>query len=104
MAENVERVLERGQGLDDLQSRSEHLQESVRFIDLRQISDVISDVNLLKFQSVAFNQTSTQMRRHFCVRNAKWTIVLSILLFLLLVAIVLTILYETGVFKHKSTA
>lgn len=56
MAENVVRVMERGERLEDLDARTEALHAS----------------------SANFQTTASRVQKKFCLANLKWTIILGI--------------------------
>jgi len=75
MVENVEKVLARGERLDELVDNAARLEES----------------------SASFRNTARQVRTHMCMRNAKWTICIVVAVVLILTAIILLVLYQVHV-------
>ncbi|CAD5220202.1 unnamed protein product [Bursaphelenchus okinawaensis] len=75
MSDNVARVLERGDRLDNLDTRAEALQQS----------------------SENFKTTAHRVQRSMCMKNLKWTIILSIVSVLLVILVVYLILRSAGV-------
>uniref|UniRef100_A0A914I837 V-SNARE coiled-coil homology domain-containing protein n=1 Tax=Globodera rostochiensis TaxID=31243 RepID=A0A914I837_GLORO len=70
MAQNVNRVLERGERLEHLDNRSQALQES----------------------SQSFTHTSHRVQRFMCMQSMKWTIIFGVFLSVMLLLGVLTLL------------
>ncbi|KAI6181357.1 V-SNARE coiled-coil-like proteiny domain-containing protein [Aphelenchoides besseyi] len=77
MSENVMRVMERGERLDNLDTRAAALQQS----------------------SETFRTTARRVQRNFCLKNLKWTIILGIFITVLIIIGVYLILRTAGVFK-----
>ncbi|CAD6192739.1 unnamed protein product [Caenorhabditis auriculariae] len=75
MADNVERIMERGERLDNMALRSEELQAT----------------------SASFKSTARRVQRHFCHQNAKWTIISVAILLALTTLITLLILHHNNV-------
>ncbi|KAL3123430.1 hypothetical protein niasHT_004602 [Heterodera trifolii] len=70
MSQNVERILERGERLDQLDNRSQALHES----------------------SQSFTHTSQRVQRRMCLQSMKWSIIFGLFLCVMLLLLVLTIL------------
>uniref|UniRef100_A0A914X044 Vesicle-associated membrane protein 7 n=1 Tax=Plectus sambesii TaxID=2011161 RepID=A0A914X044_9BILA len=79
MTRNVERVLERGERLDQLQDRSEDLNSA----------------------SQQFRTTAHRVRRRMCCENLKWTIISGIIVSVIVIVLILLILDWAGVFKKN---
>ncbi|KAF1758929.1 hypothetical protein GCK72_015389 [Caenorhabditis remanei] len=75
MADNVERIMERGERLENMENRTEALRTS----------------------ATSFKSTARRVQRHFCQKNLKWTLILLLVVTVFVVAIVLTILHKNGV-------
>ncbi|VDK51791.1 unnamed protein product [Anisakis simplex] len=79
MNSNVQRILERGDRLENLEGRTEALTQS----------------------SESFKVTARRVQRHMCMQNAKWTILIAIGTAVVVIIIVMMILNSVGVFdKH----
>ncbi|TKR82642.1 hypothetical protein L596_016333 [Steinernema carpocapsae] len=81
MSNNVERILERGERLDNLDNRTEALSQSAE----------------------SFKTSARRVQRHMCKKNLKWTIICIVGAVLLITVIVLIILSSAGVFDHKGS-
>jgi len=79
MTENVVRIMERGDRLNDLDSRTEALQAS----------------------SQSFQTSARQVQRKMCWKNLKWTIILGVVAFLVIALIVILILDGSGAFDNN---
>ncbi|KAI6239632.1 V-SNARE coiled-coil-like proteiny domain-containing protein [Aphelenchoides fujianensis] len=77
MSQNVLRVMERGDRLDNLDTRAAALQQS----------------------SATFQTTARRVQRNFCLQNLKWTIILGVVVTLLILLGLFLILRTAGVFK-----
>ncbi|CAP29934.1 Protein CBG10566 [Caenorhabditis briggsae] len=75
MADNVERIMERGERLENIENRSEALRTS----------------------TISFKSTARRVQRHFCQQNLKWTLILLAVIAVIVTAIVLTILHKNDV-------
>uniref|UniRef100_A0A8R1I0E6 V-SNARE coiled-coil homology domain-containing protein n=1 Tax=Caenorhabditis japonica TaxID=281687 RepID=A0A8R1I0E6_CAEJA len=75
MVENVDRILERGQQLDDIERRTEQLNAT----------------------SATFQTTARRVKKKFCMLNAKWTIILSVVILVVFVVLLILILHWCGV-------
>lgn len=75
MADNVERIMERGERLENLEDRS----------------------GAMRASAMSFKSTARRVQRHFCQQNLKWTLILLAVLAVVVTAIVLTILHKNGV-------
>jgi hypothetical protein len=75
MSDNMIRILERGERLENLDHRTEALQAS----------------------SQNFKTTARRAQRSMCWKNLKWTIILSIFLTILAILVILFVLKELGV-------
>jgi hypothetical protein len=49
-------------------------------------------------QGLGFERTARQMQRNLCMRNAKWTMILTLVTIIILIIILFVILYQLGVF------
>jgi vesicle-associated membrane protein 7 len=67
MMENIDRVLERGEKLEIMVEKSEKLEEHAKI----------------------FQKRGTDLKRHFCVQNAKWMVLLAIVVIVIVFIIVL---------------
>ncbi|KAI1727205.1 synaptobrevin domain-containing protein [Ditylenchus destructor] len=76
MQDNVNRILERGDRLENIDQRTEALHAS----------------------SQNFKTTARRVQRNMCWKNLKWTIILTVFLCLLVALIIFAILKELGVF------
>ncbi|CAJ0959147.1 unnamed protein product, partial [Mesorhabditis belari] len=79
MSENVERMMERGDRLENITERSEQLATS----------------------SANFKMNARRVQRKFCMLNAKWTIISIIFVLVLVTIAILLILNWAGVFNKK---
>lgn len=79
MTDNVVRIMERGNRLEDLDSRTEALHAS----------------------SQTFQTTARRVQRKMCLKNLKWTIILGIVVLLVIALIVILILDGTGAFDNN---
>ena len=79
MTENVVRIMERGNRLEDLDSRTEALHAS----------------------SQSFQTTARQVQRKMCLKNLKWTIILGVVVLLIIALIVVLILDGSGAFDNN---
>ncbi|CAI5448379.1 unnamed protein product [Caenorhabditis angaria] len=79
MVENVERILERGERLDNIERRTEHLQAT----------------------STNFKMNARKVKRKFCMLNAKWTCITIFVILIVFIICLLIILGAAGVFKKK---
>ncbi|CAB3409593.1 unnamed protein product [Caenorhabditis bovis] len=75
MADNVERIMERGERLENIAQRTEQLQSS----------------------ATSFKSTARRVQRRFCQKNAKYTVCVILTLIIVIAIIVLTILHRNGV-------
>ncbi|CAI5448123.1 unnamed protein product [Caenorhabditis angaria] len=75
MADNVERIMERGEQLENIARRTEDLQAS----------------------SISFKSTARRVQQHFCQKNLKYTIILTLFFIAVIIAIVLIVLHSHGV-------
>ncbi|EJW85227.1 synaptobrevin family protein [Wuchereria bancrofti] len=80
MNNNMQRVLERGEQLENIEDRTEALAQS----------------------SQTFQWTARRVQRRMCVKNAKWTIIITIFLMVVAVSIILIMLKNSGVLGHSS--
>ncbi|EFO14766.1 synaptobrevin family protein [Loa loa] len=79
MSSNMQRVLERGEQLENIEGRTEALTQS----------------------SQTFQWTARRVQRRICVKNAKWTIIIVVCLMVVAAATILVILRNSGVFDHS---
>ncbi|KHN72849.1 Vesicle-associated membrane protein 7 [Toxocara canis] len=79
MNSNVQRILERGDRLENLEGRTEALTQS----------------------SESFKVSARRVHRQLCRKNAKWTIIIIIGSVVVVIIIILIILNSVGVFDHK---
>ncbi|KAE9553495.1 hypothetical protein FO519_003287 [Halicephalobus sp. NKZ332] len=79
MTDNVVRIMERGDRLEDLDSRTEALHAS----------------------SQTFQTTARQVQRKMCLKSLKWTIILGVVVFLVIALIVILILDGSGAFDNN---
>uniref|UniRef100_A0A0N5AMX4 V-SNARE coiled-coil homology domain-containing protein n=1 Tax=Syphacia muris TaxID=451379 RepID=A0A0N5AMX4_9BILA len=79
MSNNVQRILERGDRLENLESRTDALTAS----------------------SENFKISARRVQRHMCRQNAKWTIIVSVGTILIVIIIILLILNGLGVFGNN---
>lgn len=77
MTANVERVLARGERLEDLLDKSEDLEAGAS----------------------NFRVTARRTERHMCWKNAKCNCIIASIVFAVVTVIIIVILYESGVFK-----
>lgn len=96
MVDNVERILERGERLDNIERRSEQLNATVSALTYRYTD------GQTKFQSANFKFTARKVQRKFCMLNAKWTVILSIVILIVFVVLLLLILHWTGVIGKRN--
>lgn len=82
MVANVERMLERGDRLDDLMGRTEDLEQS----------------------SASFRASAARVQRSMCLKNCKWTIILIAAIVVIILIIVIVVAAETGAFKGHSSS
>lgn len=107
MSDNVVRILERGERLENLDSRTEALNQSVSRpfvlkIDFTMVfKKIVYNPKPKFFQSQSFKTTARRVQRNMCLKNLKWTIILSVFVFLLVTLIIVLILNGAGVFDHK---
>ncbi|CAL2039351.1 unnamed protein product [Caenorhabditis brenneri] len=80
MVDNVERILERGERLDNIERRTEQLNAT----------------------SANFKFTARKVQRKFCMLNAKWTIILAIVILVVFTVLLLLILHWTGVIGKRN--
>ncbi|XP_005098337.1 vesicle-associated membrane protein 8 [Aplysia californica] len=73
LKDNVEKVLERGERIDSLQSRSEDLECS----------------------SSHFKRSAVKIRKNMCWKNCKMSCILGVVIFLIIAVIVIIVLVET---------
>lgn len=78
MTENVQRIIERGERLDDMEQRTDALAQS----------------------SESFKSSARRVQRKFCQQNAKWTVITIVGTLVVLTVVILIILASAGVFKH----
>uniref|UniRef100_A0A7E4UN51 V-SNARE coiled-coil homology domain-containing protein n=1 Tax=Panagrellus redivivus TaxID=6233 RepID=A0A7E4UN51_PANRE len=78
MAENVVRIMERGERLDDIDSRTEALHNSAQ----------------------SFQQNANRVQRHMCLKNLKWSIFLAIVVLCVIALIIVLILDGVGAFGN----
>ncbi|VDD87186.1 unnamed protein product [Enterobius vermicularis] len=78
MSSNVQRILERGDRLENLEGRTEALTAS----------------------SENFKISARRVQRHMCRRNAKWTIIIIAGTVVVVIIIILIILNSLGVFGN----
>ena len=82
MTENIEKVMQRGEALDDLQDRSEMLRQS----------------------SIAFRNNSTRLQKKLCWQKYKlWCILISVLLTIVLAIVVGVLIYLGATGKLKKS-
>jgi len=79
MTQNIERVLERGQRLEDLMDKTNELEASAS----------------------TFQKTARRVQRHMCWRNTRMTIILIVVSILVVGILILIILFSTGVLPPK---
>ncbi|CAG9529736.1 unnamed protein product [Cercopithifilaria johnstoni] len=79
MNNNMQRVLERGEQLENIEGRTEALTQS----------------------SQNFQWTARRVQRRRCVKNAKWTIIVASCLIVVVATIILIMLKNSGVFFHS---
>jgi t-SNARE complex subunit (syntaxin) len=79
MADNVVRVMERGERLEDLDARTDALHAS----------------------SQNFQTSAHRVHRNMCLKNLKWTIILGIFVVLIVALIIILILNGAGVFDNN---
>ncbi|KAK0405626.1 hypothetical protein QR680_018095 [Steinernema hermaphroditum] len=80
MSTNVERILERGERLENLDHRTEQLSQSAE----------------------SFKTSARRVQRHMCRKNLKWTIICIVGAILLITVIILIILSSAGVFNGNN--
>ncbi|KAK6110381.1 Uncharacterized protein BM_BM7013 [Brugia malayi] len=80
MNNNMQRVLERGEQLENIENRTEALTQS----------------------SQTFHWTARRVQRRMCVKNAKWIIIITIFLMVVAVSIILIMLKNSGVLGYSS--
>lgn len=81
MTQNIEKVLERGERLDDLVDKTNDLEASAQ----------------------TFQKTATKLRRKYWWKNTKMMMILAVVIFVVLTIVVLLILYGAGVFNSSSS-
>lgn len=81
MTQNIERVLERGQRLEDLMDKTTDLEAN----------------------AATFKKTSNRVQRKMWWRNTRWTIILVVVSIIIVGVIILIILFSTGVLPVKSS-
>jgi len=81
MTQNIERVLERGQRLEDLMDKTTDLEAN----------------------AATFKKTSGRVQRKMWWRNTRWTIILVVVSIIVVGIIILIILFSTGVLPVKSS-
>lgn len=79
MSDNVVRIMERGERLDDLDTRTEALHAS----------------------SQNFQTTARQVHRKMWFKNLKWTIIMGVVILLVIALIVILILNGSGAFDNN---
>ncbi|CAB3409062.1 unnamed protein product [Caenorhabditis bovis] len=79
MVQNVERILERGERLDNIERRTEQLHAS----------------------SANFKMTARKVQRKFCLLNAKWTAICILVCLLVTAVLIVLILHWCGVIGNK---
>ncbi|XP_062596666.1 vesicle-associated membrane protein 8-like isoform X1 [Saccostrea cucullata] len=80
MTQNIERVLDRGERLENLIDKTEELEAS----------------------SSQFQKTAKKIRKKYWWKNTKMMIIIGVVVFVILIVIVILILNGTGVFKGDS--
>ncbi|XP_005092540.1 vesicle-associated membrane protein 7 [Aplysia californica] len=80
MSQNIERVLERGDRLEDLMDKTEELEAG----------------------AATFQRTSRKIQRRYFWKNKKMTIILACILLVVVLVIVLIILFSTGILPPDS--
>jgi len=73
MKDNVEKVLERGERIDTLQSRSEDLESN----------------------SIRFKRSSSKLRKNMCLRNCRMNCIIALVVLGIIAVIVVIVLVET---------
>ncbi|OZC09944.1 Synaptobrevin [Onchocerca flexuosa] len=79
MNNNMQRVLERGEQLENIEDRTEALTQL----------------------SQNFQWTAQRVQRRMCVKNAKWTIIIIACVMVIVAAIILIVLNNFGVFGRS---
>lgn len=82
MTQNIERVLERGQRLEELMEKTTDLEAS----------------------SSTFKKTARRVQRKMWWKNTRWTIILAVVAILIVAIIIIIILFSTGVLPPKSSS
>ncbi|KAL8565358.1 hypothetical protein ACOMHN_029053 [Nucella lapillus] len=81
LKDNVEKVVERGERIDDLQSRSEELQAG----------------------SHNFNRRAGHVRRRMCWQNCRMNCIIAFIVFVIIAVIVVIVLVETKPWDNSSS-
>ncbi|KAK7477195.1 hypothetical protein BaRGS_00031580 [Batillaria attramentaria] len=81
LKENVEKVVQRGEKIDDLQTRSEELQAGASH----------------------FNRRAGQVRRRMCWQNCRMTCIIALVIFIIIAVIVTIILVELKPWESSSS-
>jgi vesicle-associated membrane protein 7 len=81
MTQNIERVLERGQRLEDLMDKTTDLEANAQ----------------------TFKKTSHRVQRKMWWKNTRWTIIMILVSILVVAIIIIIILFATGVLPPKSS-
>uniref|UniRef100_A0A2K6W4S1 V-SNARE coiled-coil homology domain-containing protein n=1 Tax=Onchocerca volvulus TaxID=6282 RepID=A0A2K6W4S1_ONCVO len=79
MNNNMQRVLERGEQLENIEGRTEALTQS----------------------SQNFQWTAQRVQRRMCAKNAKWIIIIVACVMVIVAAIILIMLNNFGIFGHS---
>ncbi|XP_076471060.1 vesicle-associated membrane protein 8-like [Babylonia areolata] len=82
LKQNVEKVVERGEKIDDLQSRSEELQSS----------------------ATHFKRRSGQMRRKMCWQNCRMNCIIAAVVFVIIAVIVIIVLVTVKPWEDSSSS
>jgi len=81
MTANVERILARGERLEDLLDKSVDLEAN----------------------SSRFRATARRVERHMCWKNAKCNCIIASIVLVIVAVLIVVILYETGMFKGSGS-
>lgn len=81
LKENVEKVVQRGDKIDDLQTRSEELQ----------------------IGATHFNRRANQVRRKMCWQNCKMTLIIAFVVFIIIAVIITIIIVELKPWDKSSS-
>lgn len=79
MAQNIEKVIQRGERLDDLVDKTDELNAA----------------------SATFQKTASRIRKKYWWKNTKMKLIIAIVVFLIIVGIVLAIVFGSGVLDKK---